>query len=288
MFNNFLPKYCKNKESDSNFWDKFDVKGWKDINYPWRISDKELSNISKILDNLCDLDRVALLGSTPEIRSLAANKGIKLDVIDFSSKMYTEMDKISCSIKNENFVNEDWIKYFSQQERKYDLVIGDLIERLLPEKKLTLLENALGGALKQKGKILLRSYYHNAKEQNSRLDTKSEINRLVTIKLTNNEIADRLFLGLSDEFTDNTRRVSVNKMKKYLLKTKANTKLTKKEVDILDLVVRKWTSSPLGFYCPSFDDLESIWAKDFISILRIRKKLFDDKWISLILWQTKK
>lgn len=280
--------FFKKNISKENFWEQTTVEEWTGINYPWKPNDTELSNISKILKKLNKSSKVALLGSTPEIRSLARNEKIKLDVIDLSKKMYYEMNKISRSSKNEKFIKSDWIKYFSKKKNTYDLIIGDLIERLLPENKLILLSKNLNKALKPKGRILLRGDYYIDRKQNSKLNIKSEINKLVKTKLTNPEIVDRLFFGLSPEFINISEKISLIKMKKKLIKIKTPQNFTNQEIEIINLLIQRWSYSPLSFYCRTAQKIESIWKQNFTADDKIEKRIFNNRIIALRLWQRKR
>lgn len=286
MFSN---TFKKNKTSDLLFWEQSNAEGWKKINYPWKPSNTELGEISKFIKNIRKSSRVALLGSTPEIRSLMAREKINLDVVDFSKRMYLEMDRICESKDNEIFINSDWIEYFLGKKGVYDLIVGDLIERLLPTKRLILLRGALNGALRKEGRLLLRCDYCVSKKQFllNEFDLRFEIQRLKKKKLTDNEITDWLFFGLSSYFTNNSDLISLSAMERFLVETKQNNKYTDFELKIVNLFINKWVYSPLNFYCRSIDQIESIWGKYFLDDARIERQLFKDRVMALRLWQRK-
>lgn len=290
MINNILSGiFKKNKISDLHFWEQSSAEGWKKINYPWKPSHGELVEIAKIVRDLKKPSKVALLGSTPEIRSLMEKEKIHLDVVDFSERMYLEMDKISGSKDNEMFFNSDWIEYFLGRKEVYDLVVGDLIERLLPTKRLLLLRDALNGALKQGGRLLLRSDYTDTAKRLylKEFDIRVEIKKLKIKGLTNNEIVDWLFFGLSSYYVEDTNKISLSAMEKFLIMTKQKKILTVSELKIVNLFIDKWVYSPLNFYSRSNTQVESIWSKCFSDDARIEEQLFKDRVMALRLWQRK-
>lgn len=268
-----------------NYWDSLDTKVWTNIGYPWRPSTEELEEVGKVMDKLKRSSRVALLGSTPEIRSLAASKGIKLDVIDFSKKMCQEMEKICRTGGNEVFVMSDWIKYFSKKKEVYDLVIGDLIERLLPTSRLVSLSGCLSRSLRKNGKIILRSDYYDLKMFNKKLNVKTEIDRLLKTKISTKEMASWLFFGLSGDFIDELEKVRLADMKEFLIKKKVNNEFNDREIQIVDLCIERLYFPSLFFYCRSIDKIESIWGQHFIADVIMEKQLFDGRFIAIRQWQ---
>lgn len=276
----------KDKIIEFAFWEQAEVKEWKEINYPWKPDSKELREIDKVLSSLEISSRVALLGSTPEIRKLAARKKIKLDVIDFSEKMYIEMDKICKSKNNESFIKSDWIKYFSGVNDNYDLVIGDLIERLLPKNEVILLSRALKNALKQNGRVLLRSDYYISKLSSEKDDLSREVNRLKRMKLKDGEIVDWLFFYLSTNFKNKVNLVLLKKIRDFLEVVLVGNKVVGNN-NVIQKFIKKWTYSPLNFYCRSVEDIESIWKRNFNVDAKIERQLFEGRLMALRLWRRK-
>jgi len=282
---NRISVLLRGESYERGVWEQAKVDGWNDINYPWRPGAGELDKMGKILGGLGKKGKIALLGSTPEIRNLVMSKNIKLDVVDFSKRMYDEMGIISQSGQNEKFIQSDWIKYFSGQIETYDLVIGDLIERMLPTNKLILLSQGLVGALKRDGRVLLRGDYYIARKNRSATEIKIEIQRLIQKGLNYKEIADWLFFGLSREFKLKSGKVSLAKMKKALVEM--NQSMTDEEREVTNLLIKRWTCSPIDFYCRSMENIASVWGQNFVSDVKIEEQMFNGILMALRVWQKK-
>ena len=283
---NFFDKFVR-KSKELKYWNNFDKQAWDGIGYPWRPANEEIKAIKKILDT-CEVDsRIALLGCTPEIRELISKKNIRFDVVDISKKMYDEMGSICRTSSGEKFINSDWIRYFSKKQNYYDLIIGDLIERLLPTNRLIMLSEILNNSLKSGGSVLLRSDYYSKKIKNENLDVIAAMRVLMKKKLSDKEITDWLFFGVSSNFSNFLDKVELAKIIILFKKVQKHIKEGSRENKIIEMCLNRWQFPLLDFYCRSVEKIESIWGRYFIANDKIEKRLFKGRFIAIRRWQRK-
>src|SRR3990170_5425162 len=128
--------FRKDKKRKIAYWDKITISDWANTSPPWRPSLKEqkiIGELIKIISFKALNCNIALLGVTPEIRSILAKQRLSVDIIDYSFNMYTIASQFSQANPNENYFQKDWLSFFKQcKSARYDLILGDLIFRLLP------------------------------------------------------------------------------------------------------------------------------------------------------------
>jgi hypothetical protein len=281
MFNH-LGLLIKNKVVFSSFrklergkWNYMKLKDWYETGYPWRLREEEFVLMQKIIENKDG--RVAILGSTPEIRNILKNCGVKVDVIDSSRNMYSKMSKICGICPNENFIEEDWIDYLSSQYDKYSLIIGDLVERLLSNENLVLLRDSINNALVSGGKVLLRTDFYT-REHNVTIEE--------SIKQIDIKDIDGLFFALSGRFLGPKNKVMVDKMMLEL--GKKDDWFSMREKNKASFFIQKWGNIPFIIYCRTLDEIESIWDKYFFLEVLSKYKIVSSSIIALVLWTKKK
>jgi len=120
---------------------------WSKYKYPWKPNNRILQEISPLFN---EWKKICLLWSTKEIRSLCKTNNCDIDIYDLSYKMYVanSVDNI-----NEKFYSENW---FHINNKKYDIIYGDLILFLFPQDQQQKLIDTLSNNLSKNGKIILR------------------------------------------------------------------------------------------------------------------------------------
>ena len=102
--------------------------------------------------------RTLLLGSTPEIRSLARRYGHHLTAVDLDPQVYRALERLvdSPGGEAERFVCCDWLEM--ELQLKFDLVIGDGSINMLPPCRHAKFLERLAAHSKRGSLLLLRSY----------------------------------------------------------------------------------------------------------------------------------
>lgn len=142
----------------SEIWERNAVR-WHRLGSPWRPSTGDLAIYREFC---CDRlpGSVAILGSTPELRDLAAegNSGHgEIVVIDRSRTMLELMGSISKVAKpgEEHWIASDWVGA-PLAAHHFDLVIGDCIWQLLNFADQLRLRDKIFNVLKPRGKFVSR------------------------------------------------------------------------------------------------------------------------------------
>lgn len=116
-------KDCKPKhftEDELASWDYAQI--WNKFRVPARPSKEELIYLENEIKNKKP-DKMLILGSTIEYRSLAKKLGLFPYVADFSKSNYNVLTKYSKEkFDNEHFLEIDWLKI--KEKNKYDIIIG--------------------------------------------------------------------------------------------------------------------------------------------------------------------
>jgi len=248
-----------NKKTKKNFWETVSFYDWKNIHYPWRPSKKELNFYQKKIKDFKNKN-VLLLGSTPEIRKIASNLKITIDVIDFSKKMYVDMAKvINISTVNENFYNMEWTEFVSNTNKKYDLIIGDLVERLIPKKEFENLIIKFNKILNHEGKLLFRMHF--LQKTTKKIDPNTLFG-FFHLFLNIKKDSDLLFFLLTPYFIEKDNGINIKKILKYaekIIKTSnGRKKLLFKEF------WKKCKTYKLQIYAHPYTSINSIFEKRFL------------------------
>jgi len=115
------------------YWEK-QADYWDLIPSPVRPSRKEMEVYRVFWDAVAQKRRILVLGSTPELRDLAAEEEeARVYVADFSPRMMLEMSKFTrrADPLKEKWVKDNWLE-LAFPERFFDVVLGDLALQQFP------------------------------------------------------------------------------------------------------------------------------------------------------------
>lgn len=247
-------------------WDQVSLDDWLNLTCPWRPLEREVATIKDVvleLNKINQIKRVAILGSTPELRSifiqnLKLPSKMKIDVIDQSKHMYKEMSLLLKPRYDEVFHESDWVKFFSSSNFNVNLVVGDLILRILSDDYIKKLFKNIASSLTSNGQMILRIHV----KQSPRLILisilklmKRHQDQLVTTK----ESASQLFFLLSSLFYG--KNISLHLMSiivffRNRMKSGPNRKL-------LGLFLKKYKDFPFIFYERSLKEITKLLEPNF-------------------------
>lgn len=107
---------------------------------------------------MCERARTLLLGSTPEIRSLARRYGHDLTAVDLDERVYRALEGLvdAPGGEAERFVSCDWLEM--ELRAKFELIIGDGSINMLPPHRHTRLFERLARHSEPGSLLLLRAY----------------------------------------------------------------------------------------------------------------------------------
>ena len=145
------------KKEQSSIWPTF-LKHWKYYHSPGKPSKDDLRIVERWLKRL-KAKRVLILGSTPQLRDLAAKLKLETTVMDMQNEMlqgmkqYMERKKVQ-----ETVIQSNWLTT-PLKEGHFDVVLGDLImENVQHEYKIPLLRN-ISRWLKPKGYFITKVFF---------------------------------------------------------------------------------------------------------------------------------
>jgi SAM-dependent methyltransferase len=143
---------------------------WQAMVPPARPSKEMLSLYESSMLNL-NLDKMgewALMGCTPELRSLAGKYQRPLTCIDINSNSYTALTPLCDPPEKEQFVQGDWLE--TDMPEAFDLILGDGPMVMLPQEQYPELIDSMYRLLKPGGYVITRilsdddQMYASAKE----------------------------------------------------------------------------------------------------------------------------
>lgn len=122
------PEYLRYWENQIDFWNFYPS--------PIRPSKNDLKIYKNFLAKNGHIERVLILGSTPELRDLVAQETkAKAYIADFSEFMPAEMLKFThyADPLKETWIKDDWLS-LHLPEKSFDVILGDLIlQQITPE-----------------------------------------------------------------------------------------------------------------------------------------------------------
>ncbi|MFH1970844.1 MAG: class I SAM-dependent methyltransferase [Patescibacteria group bacterium] len=273
---------------DKSFWNNITLNDWADTKYPWRPKTDTLFFWDKIIKNHSNIKTTknALVGATPEIRNIFSKYKLCLDIVDYSESMYKKMSHFCKQVDNETFIKSDWLKYFSKKKNYYDLIVGDLIERLLPDYYFSAFIKTLNKSLKTNGKLILRIHSFNKKLP------KTDIKKIINIYCKKGLNANNhqttvglLFFILAPYYRTNKNEVNVVKIIEDI---KNHNQKQKNKNIILKKFITKWKNATLHFYAK---DIESIYQTLHNEGFKLEKTYNNDigfnQSLRLTLWSKK-
>jgi hypothetical protein len=142
-------------------WGRITPSGWDEYTPPWRPSAGDIRNYLAALRPLKPR-KVLILGSTPELRRLAASLGARATVVDLSDNMLREMGKLlpPRARAGEKRLRADWLRA-PLGVSEYDAVLGDLSLRLVEPRRQPALLRRLRACLKSSGRFITRVHFVN-------------------------------------------------------------------------------------------------------------------------------
>jgi hypothetical protein len=157
----------KNSRNFQKKWDNTNVKYWQEnLRPPWRPSPGDIKNYKAGLKIAAPLKNILILGATPELRNLAGSFGVRPWIIDSSRKMVSEMSKLvsPSAARREKIVVSNWNNLNNLRSLKginFDVILGDLVFRLInPEKRGAFL-GGVAKLLKPEGFFISRIHFIN-------------------------------------------------------------------------------------------------------------------------------
>jgi len=106
-------------------WDR--IANWQFVLPPSRPAMWQLAHIRRVLLKIPRSAPVAILGSTPELRDLAADLGFsQIYIFEKSISAYGMMSKLRCFTNRENFVEGDWLDTLKNYTGTFAAILSDL------------------------------------------------------------------------------------------------------------------------------------------------------------------
>lgn len=145
-------------------WDQERAQKWRLFMPPARPSKEEVSEYSRIIDDLSinEQGKLVLFGSTPEIRSLAAYKNKKILCVDINQDVYEELESMKTAQGPELFLCSDWLTV--DVPEKSDLILADgSLNMLFPDRHSDFIRKTYN-LLKPKGHFIIRVHVLGKKQ----------------------------------------------------------------------------------------------------------------------------
>jgi hypothetical protein len=140
------------------YWLEFDVARWKYMFPPFRPSKCDVDGFRGLLPRDLSGSRVAVLGSTPELRDLVVERKGHPFVIDFSQRMISGMlQYCSRAAGSESWCLSDW-RALDFPAGAFQWVLGDLILRALPAEEHGGFLEGVARILADSGGLILREH----------------------------------------------------------------------------------------------------------------------------------
>ncbi len=202
------------------YWEN-QVDSWGNMPSPVRPSQNDVEIYQSFMPPECKEERILILGSTPELRDLAAQRpDAKVYIADFSYRMPLEMLKFTKHVdpKKEKWMRDNWFD-LPFPENFFDIILGDLVLQQFPPELEPVLLKKMHSLLKKDGLFIGRFHFlDKASCSGTIADTVREI---TNSNLTNRERFILLKIRIVWLFTDLIRRelnrpVSAKKFDEYV------------------------------------------------------------------------
>lgn len=231
----------ESEKRSSQRWERF-------VNSPWRPSGQDIENYKKGIQSLKQKGnakiRSLILGATPELRDLAATPEGEVTVADYSLNMLRQMAKLTklADKRKEKWILADWRKLFLSGENSFELILGDLILRLIPHKEQSILLKKIADSLTPQGFFITRIHFINKSFQD--IHSQEIINEV--LKLSYLSAAEKANLIVSRILDKNSvpyrncrqiKDMSVSDINGYYSKNIKKIKVESKNKEILDLAL---------------------------------------------------
>lgn len=246
------------------YWEK-QIDNWDSCPSPIRPSEGDLEIYRSFLPQKGNKMRILILGSTPELRDLAAQvTEEKVYVADFSYRMPAAMLPYTFFVDpmRETWVRSNWFE-LPFPEKFFDLILGDLMLQQLPPDRETEFLAKMQELLKRGGVFLSRFHFLDKELQTGSLD--SIFQEVTTSKLSDEEkftwLKLRVLWLLADLDTRTLRRqAAYDRFKEYIESKKIQSSL----VDMVLKNLFEYKDSNRTWAPPSSEEaLETILQKSF-------------------------
>src|SRR3989338_8562914 len=184
-----------------SYWERL-TSSWDQVPSPIRPSKGDCEIYQDYLGRKKGIERVLILGSTPEVRDLVAKlPKTKIYVADFSHQMLSGMLKFTrhADPTKEIWIKDDWLSLFLP-ERSFDVIIGDLVlQQISPENERAFLKK-VNSLLKKDGIFISRFHFISERFQSKTIE---EIVKKVEAKQrSSNEKVTLIRLWVWERFSD--------------------------------------------------------------------------------------
>ncbi|MDO8676412.1 MAG: class I SAM-dependent methyltransferase [Candidatus Azambacteria bacterium] len=274
------------KEEALKIWQK-NAERWFSVGSPWRPSAGDVAIYKKLAGNKIS-GNVLILGSTPELRDLVAEKGNNPTLIDMSETMLKKMLLLAkvARAEKEQWITSGW-EEVSLPKDHFDLILGDMVWWVISVPDQIILTDKIARVLKPDGLFISRFRVRDAKraDENFFAVIKNYLARLDNEPRQKQLIRDEMVSYLHD-ITADIGKCCINrrKTKTFLLEitAKTNNLQHKKffEEASLNLLSADWTSQTreeiMAILQGNFILKKDLSAKDydaeFYPIMKLAKK----------------
>ena len=154
-----------------SYWERL-ISSWSQMSSPIRPSKGDYKIYQDYLGRKKEVERVLILGSTPELRDLAAKlPKTKIYVADFSHQMLSGMLKFMrhADPAKEIWIKGDWLSLFLPA-RSFDVIIGDLVLQQIPPENERVFFKGVNSLLKKDGIFISRFHFISERFRNKTIE----------------------------------------------------------------------------------------------------------------------
>jgi len=234
-----------------SYWERL-TSSWDQVPSPIRPSKGDCEIYQDYLGRKKGIERVLILGSTPEVRDLVAKlPKTKIYVADFSHQMLSGMLKFTrhADPTKEIWIKDDWLSLFLP-ERSFDVIIGDLVlQQISPENERAFLKK-VNSLLKKDGIFMSRFHFISERFRNKTIE---EIVKEVEAKQrSSNEKLTLIRLWVLERFSDPEsrkmdRRLAAREYTEFIKRTKMSDEAIKK----VEKTLIAWENAPYTWSPPT-------------------------------------
>lgn len=263
-------------------WDNVAAKYWQEnLRPPWRPSPGDIENYRRGIEMFKKpIKNILVLGATSELRVLVNQLGKQIWLADQSLRMLKKMARLMplINFKKERYLIGDWCSLKNPGKINFDIILGDLVLRLINPKRQLVFLKKISHLLSPEGFFITR--IHFVKESLVKLPAEKIINKSFSLldpnipgrgtdvkNLLISKILDKnSFLGNINEI----KRKSRLDIKNYLA---ANPSISANRKQILKGVLNRFEKRRLAEFFPQTKKEIEKKSKNFF---RIEKRLVAD------------
>ncbi|KKU03562.1 MAG: hypothetical protein UX06_C0041G0004 [Candidatus Giovannonibacteria bacterium GW2011_GWA2_45_21] len=234
-----------------SYWERL-TSSWGQMSSPIRPSKGDCEIYQDYLSRKKEVERVLILGSTPEVRDLAAKlPKAKIYVADFSHQMLSGMVKFirHADPTKEIWIKDDWLSLFLS-ERSFDVIIGDLVLQQIPPENEKVFLKKVNSLLKKDGIFISRFHFISERFQSKTIE---EIVKKVEVKKRSyNEKVTLIRLWVWERFSDPESRkmdrcLAAREYTEFIKRTKMSDEAIKK----VEKTLIAWENAPYTWSPPT-------------------------------------